>query len=243
MAEITIFHTSDFHSRLDENSSDKLAVLKKSVPGSLLLDSGDAIKSGNITFNPWGEAMLSLMNRAGYDAMCVGNREYHFMAGPMKAKTFRAGFPLLSANMIAKGNNPAIEPYVDFNRDGLKVRIMGLSVPCVTKQMFVHHLADQYFEEPVNCGVQKANELRDGCDLLIALTHVGLKKDTELAEKAGVLDLILGGHTHTITEEPLKVGNTVILHHGFHAKNVGKVTIKFEDGIVDVHNQLLELRP
>lgn len=242
MAEVIIFHTSDFHSRLDEQGSLKLAALKESAPDSLLLDSGDAIKSGNITFNPWGESMLSLMNQAGYDAMCVGNREYHFMAGPMKAKTFKAGFPILSSNMIKRGDNPAIEPYVDFIRSGIRIRIMGLSVPCVTKQMFVHHLANQYFEDPVKTGALKAIELRKGCDVLIALTHIGLKKDIELAEKAEVLDLILGGHTHTITDEPVNVGKTVILHHGFHAKNVGKVNIRFENGHFDVDNQLLELR-
>ena len=242
MPDLTIFHTSDFHSRLNDASSRKLAQLKESITGSLLLDSGDAIKSGNITFNPFGESILTAMNQAGYDAMCIGNREYHFMEGPMKAKIFKADFPMLSANMISKGENPGISKFVDFMRNDLKIRIMGLSVPCVTKQMFIQRLSGQFFEDPISSGVKTANELRGSCDLLIALTHIGLKKDIELAEKTDAIDLILGGHTHTYTETPLKMGKTVILHHGCHAKHVGQVDIHIANGEIRIENKLLELR-
>lgn len=242
MAEINILHTSDFHSRLDSEYALKINSIKESMQGCLLLDSGDAIKSGNVTFNPLGETALSMMNVAGYDAMCIGNREYHFLSGPMKAKTFKAGFPLLSSNMITKASDPGVEAYTDFVRDGVRIRIMGLSVPCVTKDMFVHRLSSQYFHEPVKYGVQAAQDLRSGCDILIALTHIGLSKDIELARQSGLIDLILGGHTHTITEEPVVVGKTVVLHHGFHARHVGHVILNYDNGSLQIENKLLELR-
>lgn len=239
--KFTILHTSDMHSKLTEPVAQKLAAMKASHANCLLLDSGDAIKSGNITFNPWGETMLALMNTAGYDAMCVGNREYHFLAGAMKAKTFKADFPLLSSNLVQRNEEPAIEPYVDFNIEGVIVRVMGLSVPCVTKRMFIHHLSSQYFEEPVKFAASYIAEIRQGCDILIALTHIGIKKDMELAEQTDQLDLILGGHTHTITSEPLQIGPTTLLHHGSHAKHVGVVTLDCSDKTLQINDQLVEL--
>ncbi len=50
--------------------------------------------------------------------------------------------------------------------------------------------------------------------MVIALTHIGIKQDRELAEKVEGIDLILGGHTHVITEEPERVGKTAIIVMG-----------------------------
>ncbi len=242
MARVVILHTSDFHSRLDSRLAQKLREIKDSCGECLLLDSGDAIRSGNVTFNPFGETALAMMNDAGYDAMCVGNREYHFLSAPMKAKTFKAAFPLLSANLIKKENDSGIRDYLDFVRNGVRIRVMGLSVPCVTREMFVHRLSSQFFEDPIKCGIEAAEKLRKGCDILIALTHIGLKKDIELAERSGLIDLILGGHTHTITKQPVIIGKTTILHHGFYARYVGQVTLDYEDGLLQVDNRSLELK-
>lgn len=242
MARVVVLHTSDFHSRLDSQHSRRLREIKEASGECLLLDSGDAIRSGNVTFNPFGETALAMMNDAGYDAMCIGNREYHFLSVPMKAKTFKAAFPLLSANLIKKEDTSGVQAYVDFVRNEVRIRVMGLSVPCVTREMFVHRLSHQFFEDPIKCGIQTAQKLRKGCDILIALTHIGLRKDIELAERSGLIDLILGGHTHTITEPPVIIGKTVILHHGFYARHVGQVTMDYEDGLLQVDNKLLELK-
>lgn len=242
MPHFSILHTSDMHGRLNEECCQKLIELKAQEPETLLLDSGDAIHSGNITFNPFGEHILSLMNAAGYDAMSIGNREYHFLGVPMCAKTFKAEFPLLSANLITTKKIPNVAPYADFELSGLRIRIMGLSVPCVTKSMFIHKLSSQYFDDPVKYGTKIAESYRRECDVLIALTHIGIRKDTELAQNTSAIDLILGGHTHTLTEEPVKVGHTIIIHHGYHAKSVGKTNIKVENGSVFITNEILPLK-
>lgn len=39
---------------------------------------------------------------------------------------------------------------------------------------------------------------------IIALTHIGYNRDLELAQKVDGIDLIIGGHTHTLVEK-LKV--------------------------------------
>ena len=38
--------------------------------------------------------------------------------------------------------------------------------------------------------------LRDSCQVLVALTHIGSKYDRELADEASEYDLIIGGHSH-----------------------------------------------
>src|SRR5439155_3640467 len=103
MPIITILHTNDFHNHLTEAQASKLAARRRQLGDSgLLLDAGDAVSSGNITFKPAGEPILDLMSDAGYDAMTVGNREFHFSQAGFCAKVSRARFPILCANVRAQ---------------------------------------------------------------------------------------------------------------------------------------------
>ena len=83
--------------------------------------------------------------------------------------------------------------------------------------------------------------LRKDCDLLIALTHIGIKQDRELAESVPGIDLILGGHTHTVTEQPERVGDTFLLHSGFYAHYVRRIELEVADGKLDVKSELIGL--
>ncbi len=243
MPRITVLHTSDMHNKLTPALADRLRELKHASPGSLALDSGDAIWAGNIVWRPGGEPVLDLMNAVPYDAMCVGNREFHFLGIAMNSKTGRAKFPILSANLRPTRNGRSLpaKPYEIFERGGVQVGVLGLSVPCITERMSVRKVSDYYFEQPISAAERIVPELRDRCDLLIALTHIGIKRDRELAENVRGIDLILGGHTHAITAEPERVGDTHILHHGSFAHYVGRIDVEVGSGNVVVKTELIPL--
>jgi 5'-nucleotidase / UDP-sugar diphosphatase len=244
MAAITIFHTSDLHNKLTSDMSARLRELKASVPDTLLLDSGDAIWAGNIFWRPGGEPILDLMNDAGYDAMCMGNREFHFTQKGIFAKTDRARFPILSTNLrpAREGIPLPAKPHIIVKRAGLKIGLLGLSVPCITHRMLVKRVSDYYFVSPADAASEAVPELRSTCDLVVALSHIGIKPDRELAEQAPGIDVILGGHTHALTLEPERVGDTYILHHGSHGHFVGRVDITLEAGEVSVKQELIPLK-
>ncbi len=242
MAHLTIFHTSDMHNNLTREYAARLHELKEACPGSLMLDSGDAIWSGNIYWRLGGEPVLDLMNGIPYDAMCMGNREYHLWSMGVNSKTSRADFPVLSANLRATHGRQILSasPYVQFDLGGLKIAIFGLSVPCITEKMLVKNISDFYFENPIAAAIELAPQIRPECEILIALTHIGIKEDRQLAEKVLGIDLILGGHTHVVTEE--QVGETSIIHHGSSAHYVGRIDIEIESGkITSIKNELIPL--
>jgi len=105
----------------------------------------------------------------------------------------------------------------------------------------VRRMADFWFESPVEAAREIVPKLRAECDLLVALTHIGIKVDRDLAEKVEGIDLILGGHTHTVTQRPERVRDTWILHHGSHCRYVGKVDVDLSQGRVDVRSELIPL--
>lgn len=245
MARVTIFHTSDLHNKLTPTLAQQLHDLVAAQPDCLTLDSGDAIWAGNIFWRPGGEPILDLMNSVPYAAMCIGNREFHVTRRGLEAKTSRANFPVVSAN-LRRGDRsspqqsvPGTWSYVTFHPAGLNVNVFGLSVPCVTERMLVRRVSDYFFAEPVVVARKLVPVLRKESDLLIALTHIGLMEDRGLAEAVRGIDIILGGHTHTQVEE--RVGETFIFHSGHHGHFVRRVDVEIEQGKVSVETELIPL--
>lgn len=227
MSSITIFHTNDFHNKLTPEQAERLRELKASVPDSILIDCGDAIWSGNVYFRPGGEPILKLMNRAGYDAMCMGNREFHFLETGLKRKIGWAEFPVLCANIRPTDHaGLPVTSHVELVRGGLKVIIFGLTVPMITERMLSKKISAYVFDDPIETASKIVPKLRKEADLLVALTHIGLKDDRLLAEAASGIDLIVGGHTHVVLDQPEMVGGTAIVQAGWFGRCVGRVEIE-----------------
>jgi len=217
---MTIIHTGDFHNKLGEAEAARLAALKGAHPGALLLDAGDAVGAGNLGFRPGGEPILERMSDLGYAAMTMGNREAHVWRNVVDIKIKSARFPILSANLTLREPLERVRPCVTTEVQGTRVGVVGLTVPMITKTMWSRHLADLLFENPYEIAARMAADLRPDVDLLILLSHLGVKEDRRLAE-TGDYDLILGGHSHVLTETPERIGNTWLCHTGSHARFAG----------------------
>lgn len=224
-----ILHTNDFHNRLDEAGAERLQAAVRGLNGApyLLLDAGDAIKAGNVDFNPFGEPILDRMSELGYHAMTMGNREFHVWSGALETKINRARFPVLSANVRSKkeGATLPVQPSAKFEVGGLNVAVFGLTVPMVTERSKAAPLSSFLFDDPIGTAQKQVTELRYGADVLIALTHIGLTQDKRLAEAVSGIDLIIGGHSHDTLAEPVVVNGTPIVQTGSHAFRYGHITL------------------
>lgn len=241
MPRLAVFHTSDLHNRLTAETAARLRELKSAEPEALMLDSGDAIKAGNAFWLP-REPILDLMNQVPYDAMCMGNREYHLLRAGITAKTAQAQFPILSANLRAAkpgAKMPAV-PYVVFERAGLKIGVVGLTVPCVTRKMTLSRLADFYFEDPAAAARASIPGLRNECDVVILLAHLPSGVDERIAAEVPGIDIIFSGHSHKL-EPPQTVGGTTILRHGAYGRHVGRTVIQLEAGRLSATDELIPL--
>jgi 2',3'-cyclic-nucleotide 2'-phosphodiesterase (5'-nucleotidase family) len=241
MSDLTILHTNDLHGKLSKRA---MEIIKPSCGGCLLLDSGDAISSGNIYYRPGGEPVLAQMSDLGYDAMAMGNREFHFLSYGLKSKIKLAYFPVLSANIRSKNSeiSQLVQPSITKEINGLRIVIFGLTVPMITKRTVI---SPYWFEDPITAVQEIISQLRDKADILIALTHIGLQKDMELASAVPGIDLIIGGHSHKILRDPVIVGRTAIVQAGYWGRFLGKAEITKPDtpgGMFDIRETLIDLR-
>ena len=241
MAKVCIFHTSDMHNKLTRELAQKISDLKKSEPGSLYFDSGDALSAGNIFWRPFGEPILDLMNSIPCDAMCMGNREFHFSRTGIRSKLSKANFPILTANLRGLENvvDGKVEPYRIFEVNGVRVAVFGLTVPAIEIGAFVSKMYGVYFADPRETAAEIVPQLREQADVVVVLTHIGMRKDKELAEKVSGIDVILGGHSHSKRHRILE--ESLIAHHGYRAHWIGKVMIDFDGKSASVTQEVIPL--
>ena len=243
MSTITILHTNDLHGKLTTQAEEIITSERESTQSSLLLDSGDAISSGNIYFNPFGESILKRMSDLKYDAMAMGNREFHFLTKGLELKLRLAEFPVLCANIAGDSVYQYVSSCVQLTIGEVRVIIFGLTVPMITEKMTARKFSPFVFHDPITTAMKLVPTLRPECDLLIALTHIGLKNDCLLAESVEGIDIISGGHSHSNLDEPLHINRTYILQAGWWGHFLGKAEFELCDGGVQlVSSQHIDLR-
>jgi 2',3'-cyclic-nucleotide 2'-phosphodiesterase (5'-nucleotidase family) len=246
---LTILHTNDFHNRLTTQSAEKIRRrLAETAEPRLLLDAGDAGGSTNITFRPGGEPILSLMSELGYAAMTVGNRDFHVSRTGFRTKVYRAQFPVLCANVrpsrsapAGDGGNldhplvgstaadePELRSHAFWDFGDWRVLVFGVTVPMVTVRMWERKLSSYIFDPPLQTASTLVPALREryAPDLVIGLTHIGLRLDRELAARVAGIDLIVGGHSHEILPQGESVDRTLIVQCGSHGRFIGAVDVK-----------------
>ena len=74
---------------------------------------------------------------------------------------------------------------------------------------------------------------------------MGKDVDIKLAKKLPSIDVIIGGHSHTSLDSPLKINNTLIVQAGFWATSFGylKLDLKKTDNYYIIDNYSFELMP
>lgn len=248
-----ILHTSDTHSRIEpikENSVDRDAgkggVLRRATyvkqfrekhPETLVLDCGDFCQ-GTPYYNFFqGTVEVEMMNQIGYDAAAIGNHEFDFGMQNLARLCQLANFPILSANYNVKGTDleNLIKPYTVIERNGLKIGLFGLS-PKLEGLVQADKCKGVTYNDPITTAQHVIDQLRNNekCDFVVCLSHLGIDiqgiSDEEIIASTKGIDLLLGGHTHTLMNEPKiylnQVGKNVpTMHSGRNGAYIGKIEI------------------
>jgi 2',3'-cyclic-nucleotide 2'-phosphodiesterase (5'-nucleotidase family) len=245
---VHILHTNDFHNHLTDAQAAFIADTKNGLRDVLLLDCGDAVSAGNVGVRPGGEPILVRMSETGYDAMTMGNREFHVAETLLRHKIRRAQFPILCANICwreDRGEGLPVQPFIiKGTASGIRVGVIGVTVPMVTRQMAARVVSAFVFDDAIETVQRLVPQVKPQVDMLVALTHIGIREDERLASACPDLDLIIGGHSHVVIPEPQVVGGVPIVQAGWYGHYLGHVTADFDGGLVreSVQGKLIPLR-
>ena len=211
----------------------KANLLKRLEDQSILqLDAGDLLFSSNeLPELLKGQAelqaryLLKSMNDLHHDAVVPGEKDFALGLQTFEKLRKATKIRFLAANLVLrKGGKALFEKSAIFNRksaDGKPLRIAvvgivgeGLPFPKELKTL-----------SPLDTAKREVAAVRKKADLVILLTHAGLETDRMLAEKVPGVDIIVGGHTQSFLQDPVKVGKTVIYQSSFRNQYVGVVSL------------------
>ncbi|NDV64042.1 bifunctional UDP-sugar hydrolase/5'-nucleotidase [Bacteroides sp. 224] len=226
--KLTIYHTNDIHSRIEpvqDKSADDVSAgkgglirvtgcveqLRKKDPNLLLFDCGD-FSQGTPYYNLFkGDVEIQLMNAAGYNAGTIGNHEFDFGMDNLARLVKMANFPIVCANYDFKGTvlEGLVKPYIILKKNGLKIGVFGLGSR-LDGLVQASNCEGVIFHEPYDIANKIAALLKKkGCNIVICLSHLGLQGspkesvcDIELIQQTRNIDLVLGGHSHTLMQSP-----------------------------------------
>ncbi|HEY0866398.1 MAG TPA: hypothetical protein VGE01_03410, partial [Fimbriimonas sp.] len=167
------------------------------------------------------EAVWPVLASLGCDAGVLGNRETHLLENAFQLKLAGAAHPLLCANLRRKDGERPLPSSVTVEAQGLRVGVFGVMVPMVTAKMRTQAASAYLWDPPLDVAEEMVAELQGGVDVLVALTHIGYQADLKLAQRCPEIDVILGGHSHTVLKTPERVGDTFVCQGGSHCRFVG----------------------
>lgn len=254
--KITILHTNDVHSRIEPFPMDGsrfqglggtarrsalISKIRNEEKNVVLLDAGDMFQ-GTPYFNLFdGEVELEIMSKMGYDAGTFGNHEFDNGVSGILKHFDKAKFPFVTSNYDFSKTELAgkTKDYIVLERDGIKIGIFGLGVS-------LEGLVDPKNYEQVGYldPVEVANRIvpilknKEKCDLVVCLSHLGYSykedkiSDLTLVPQTKDIDLIIGGHTHTLLDRPTEVRNadgkiTLVNQVGNGGVRLGRIDYSF----------------
>jgi len=226
---ITILHLNDLHAKINRFPQLKHVVdsIKNIRQEVLLVSSGDLFSGNPIVdrYEERGWPMIDLMNDLQFDLTAIGNHEFDYGQNVLNERMKQAHFPFVCANIrtaSADMNQPS--DYYIYKSKFSDTQIAFVSL----LQVGINGIPDSH---PKNLdGLQFLNPEKEiklykkqfkSYTVKIALTHLGKERDEALAKDNQWLDLILGGHSHSLIQPAEKIGKVLVCQAGSNVKYVG----------------------
>jgi 5'-nucleotidase len=207
----------------------RLATLRKIVleesPHTLYLLAGDTLGPSVASNIFKGKQMIAAWNATGLDYAALGNHEFDFGDAILRERMRESKFTWLGSNVFDRKTGKLfgdMPPFVVREFGGVKVGLFGL-LTTDTKQSSSPG-ADVEFRDPCLTAKDAIKQLRKrGARTIVAITHLTIENDKRLARCAPGIDVIIGGHEHTVLQSLSE--RTPIFKMGSDGRNLGRIDL------------------
>jgi 5'-nucleotidase len=206
----------------------RVLTLRKQImnesPHTLFFLAGDTL-SPSIESNTYkGKQMIEAWDASGLDYATFGNHEFDFGPEVLRERMSESHFKWLAANVIDKKTGKTFAGTPEFvvrEFEGVKIGIFGILLPDTLNTS--RPGPDVDIQDPCATAARVVPKIHAaGAQVIVALTHLSLGEDKELARCSGV-DVIIGGHEHTLLES--MSGHAVIFKMTADARELGRIDL------------------
>ncbi len=270
---LTLLYTADVHSRIDPfpeafyhktyagkgglaRIASKAREIKQQTPNALLLDSGDYLQ-GTPFFNFFkGEVELKAYQKAGFDAITIGNHEFDNGVPMLRKALGNYSGPIINTNVTF---SPELgQRYAVLKAGNVRVGLFSLLTE-VSGLVTPPNFQTAKYYDPVKVAQAAVEKLSKEADIIVCMSHVGIVPpwseedpaghsshkvtDEVIAQKVPGIDVILSGHTHAMVSRPLVIKSgshrTLIVAPGYGGGYLGKLDLVVKDGQVQKYENSL----
>ena len=251
---ITILHSNDLHGdflaeQVDEKLVGGVSMLSGYIekvraeePNTIYAIAGDMFRGSVIDSEYKGLSTIEIMNALAPDIVTIGNHEVDYGIAHLLFIEKCARFPIINANLYIK-NTPTrlFTPYKILRVDGMNILFIGIITQDVINQTKSESLVGSFVDTAAAAAeVGKICNAHNSIDIdfTVLLTHIGFEEDRHLARQldpAWGVDLIIGGHSHTLPEHAVEENGVVIAQAGTGTDQIGRFDI-----IVDTDNNCID---
>lgn len=265
--ELNILHWNDFHSRnmpYKVNKKDSTGAQTQILVGgtasmlgylnkyrdekSLVLNGGDDYQGTPISSITRGYSQIELLNLYKLDAFVLGNHDFDYGMYTLDSALKGANFTFLAANIAVKGTNKTFaKPYLIKEINGIKIGIIGVVPKDLMTLTLPKNVGDLTMLNTDSVIAADITILKkEKCNLIVLLSHNGVDRDRDFAEKFHKdLDVIIGGHSHSVLFKPETVNGVLICQAGSYGRDLGKLDLKVDiskDTVVKYYGRLYETK-
>lgn len=254
LKKLTLLHSNDLHGDFLAEEIDKKLIggvsrlsgyinkVRNEEKNVIYSISGDMFRGSLIDSEFQGLSTIEIMNLLAPDIVTIGNHEADYGLAHMLFIEKCASFPIINANMYIKfiGKRLFNSHYIK-EIDGMRVLFIGILTEEVLKNTKSEGVVGTLIDIQ-----DAANEVSKICDayqsedvdLTVLLTHIGIEEDEKLAaalDPACGVDIIIGGHSHTLLSEPRVVAGIPIVQAAIGTDQIGRFDI-----MIDTDNNCID---
>ncbi len=250
--QFQILHTNDLHSHLEHAvqrpdlggyarlkvfMDQQKALAKRKGIGSISMDAGDFMEGSIYYIADRGRKTFEAFDKLGHDVAILGNHDYLMGPDDLEAifRDVPPHRPLLAANLKMDPAythiNQHLRPVWEGMVGGVKVGVIGITT---NDMLYKWRLEGEGgISGEVVAARKWAKYLRErGTEVIVALTHIGVKKDKLLAKQVPEIDVIVGGHSHTELQEVVwqksKNKRVPIVQSGHYGEWLGRLILDYD---------------
>ena len=259
---LTLLHSNDLHGdflaeKVDEKLTGGVSMLsgyiskvRKEEKNVLYAISGDMFKGSLIDQEYRGISTIEIMNLLAPDVVTLGNHEVDYGLAHLLFLEKCAKFPIINANMFLTSNGTRLfKSHKIIEIDGMKIMFIGI----LTEDVLEYTRNEKLISTLV--GIKDAaEEVGRICmayqtvdiDLTVLLTHIGFENDQKLAAQLDPdwgVDLIIGGHSHTLIDEPAVVAGIPIVQAAVGTDQIGRFDLVIDTDTNSIASYTWKLIP
>ena len=207
--------------------------VRRKEPNTLYVISGDMFCGSLIDSDYKGISTIELVNLLAPDVVTLGNHEVDYGLGHLLFIEKCAQFPIINANLYLTTNyNRLFRSHLIKEVGGMRILFIGILTETVLQQTRANdklvgtlvNVEEASLEVGKICDAYRTEDI----DFTVLLTHIGFEEDKRLAELLNPdwgVDLIIGGHSHTLLEKPEIVNGIPIVQAACGTDQIGRFDI------------------